>query len=737
MANVAIVSYDVQTILGKAGGVGAFTTRWANLLREAGESVTIVMTRSDWEPMAVDVNWRARYRASGISLIELQAPHALPTRWPEVAAMRMAEIAAPVLKGFDVIYVQDWGNSAFHLLRERRYSAEPGPVCVTVLHGPSEWELSSNGKYPDLPQDLHLSYVERYSARHSDFVVSPSRYMPGHLKRLGWEFPGEVEVLGLPMPEPANTKNDLPPSRIRRIVYFGRVEERKGIRNFVHALQRFVAESRERPEIVLLGAAADRRLLDFARVGIRAAGLKVSHQGSLDSDGAYKFLREKADETLCVIPSASDNFPYAVIEASLIPGLNVIACRGGGVPEILEGAEQQLCDPLPVDLADKIAERIRAPLPASELARYDCHAANEKWLEFHRKAVVSGSARKPRAVTGHRPSVDVCVTYFQKAPYLGQFMDALYQQTEPDFHVIAVNDGSPDAESNRVFEEHARKASSRGWDFYRQENAFVDAARNSAARRGKADLILFVDSDDVPARNAVARMREAIALSGDDALICASYLFAGEKRPFDPATGEVLVPAYATCIPLGMDLVGGLVDPSAFGGSMFIIRRSVFEKMGGFRELRGAGNEDWEFYVRLALAGYRIDVLPEFLQFYRQIEGGLARTLPPESSRRRLLDAYEDALTAAGLKGGALALAGLYRSGKEQERELQRLSAQAAAPRRQFAFFTRSANGFEPEPGALERLRLFYRAAVPLKLRLDFHRLFLAPFLGPYKPPSA
>lgn len=56
---------------------------------------------------------------------------------------------------------------------------------------------------------------------------------------------------------------------------------------------------------------------------------------------------------------------------------------------------------------------------------------------------------------------------------------------------IAVNDGSPDEESNRVFEEQAERAKARGWDFYRQENAFVDAARNSAARRGSGEFLLF------------------------------------------------------------------------------------------------------------------------------------------------------------------------------------------------------------------------------------------------------
>jgi glycosyltransferase involved in cell wall biosynthesis len=328
------------------------------------------------------------------------------------------------------------------------------------------------------------------------------------------------------------------------------------------------------------------------------------------------------------------------------------------------------------------------------------------------------------------------VTYFQKAAYLGQLIDALEQQTEADFHLIAVNDGSPDTESNRKFEECAALARRRGWDFYCQPNAFVDAARNSAARRGTGDLILFIDADDVPARNAVARMREAITLSGDDALICASYLFASENRPFDPATGKILEPAYATQIPLGMDLVGGLVNPSVFGGSMFIIRRSVFEKIGGFRELRDAGHEDWELYVRLALAGYRVDVLPELLHFYRQVEGSLARTLPSEPAKRRLLDAYEDALSAAGLKGAALALAGLYRSGQEMEKEVRRLSAKATAPRKRFAVFSPYTDAFEPEDGVMQRFRQLYRSLLPLEARLKFHRIFLAPIIGPYRPPE-
>jgi glycosyltransferase involved in cell wall biosynthesis/GT2 family glycosyltransferase len=737
MARVAIVSYDVQTIHGKSGGVGAFTTRWAEMLRRAGDDVTIVMTRTDRAPMSVDAAWRSRYQMSGIKLIELQAPPpGLPIRWPELPTMRMAEIVAPVLKGFDIVYVQDWANSLFHLVRERRYSVDQGPVCVTVLHGPSEWELAMNERYPKLPDDLHLGYQERYAAKHSDFVVSPSRYMVQQLSKIGWEFPGEVEVLGLPMPLPA-AEPALPAPQIKKVLYFGRIEERKGIKLFVKALQEMAKHTTARPNVVLLGSTHHPELLEFAEKNLKTAGYSVKQIASLDSEGAAKYLRDHATETLCVVPSPSDNFPYAIVEASMIPGLNLIACRGGGVPEILRDADEQLSEPHFRDLAAKILELLQSPLSAADLTHYDATAAEERWLTFHRRALASIQTRTPRALPATKLTVDVVSTYYQKAPHLPQFVDALEQQTDPDFHVIAVNDGSPDEASNTVFEAQAARVASRGWDFFRQENTFVDKARNNAAARGQGELILFVDADDVPARNAVERMRNAMTLSGADALICGSFLFASDSAPYKLQTGETTVPAYATCVPLGINLVGGMVDPASFGGSMFIVRRSAFEAIGGFSVMRGAGHEDWELYVRLALAGYDVDVVPDLLQFYRQVEGSLARTLGSEASKRRLLDAYEERMAAAGLAGGARALAGLYAKSKEMDEQMANMQARIKAPQGGFAFFTAGSNRFDSDfqSGLKGRLQDWYRRSFSMETRLKIHRVLLSPFVGHYEPP--
>jgi hypothetical protein len=128
--------------------------------------------------------------------------------------------------------------------------------------------------------------------------------------------------------------------------------------------------------------------------------------------------------------------------------------------------------------------------------------------------------------------------------------------------------------------------------------------------------------------------------------------------------------------------------------------------------------------------------MPELLQYYRQVEDGLARTLRPEPAKRRLLDAYEDSLKAIGLQGGALALAGLYQSGQDMELQVRQLSVKTAHPTARYAVFSLGSNRFEGGLGAIERLRNLYRKLVPLEARLKLHEIFLAPLIGPYRPPS-
>ena len=73
--------------------------------------------------------------------------------------------------------------------------------------------------------------------------------------------------------------------------------------------------------------------------------------------------------------------------------------------------------------------------------------------------------------------------------------------------------------------------------------------------------------------------------------------------------------AQGTTSPLGSCLTLGLFD-NFFGDASFIVRRSVFEALGGFSEepeYRSDTHEDYEFLLRLVLAGKTLDVVPEVL----------------------------------------------------------------------------------------------------------------------------
>lgn len=669
MSKVALVSHDVQTIRGRAGGVGAFVTHFARLLRDSGDEVTIILTRQETFPVEIDESWRRKFADWGIEILEFHNAEPSPDRWSQPWADRLSELVAPRLADFDIAYFQDWANVAFRTARLKRFSAARMPVLVTVLHGPSAWVRMGNQRQPEVPEDLDLNYIERYSARHSDFVVSPSRYMATWLRTHGWDFGPEPLVLGLPMlvPERPISPASVPSGETRRLVFFGRLETRKGFSLFVSALRLLFEQTPSAlqgvGEIILLGEEQEAGSVEKVRRELAALDIPILHQGSFNSDEAQAYLAQHTADSLVVVPSPAENFPYAVIEACSIPGINLLCSNGGGVPEVLDGrGTDHLFAPYPASLAAKLRERLADPSLAAGLPVYDAAAANARWLEFHRQALRRAT---PPAAIKAPATVDVCIPYFNKATYFPHLLTALENQTRGDFGLIAVDDGS-EAAQKATFDQLRARYGERGWTFVTQTNSFVDAARNRAASLSKADYLFFIDADDIPAPHAIERMLEAITLSGDDCLV-AGGLMVGDEVPLDLDTAPIL----ARYLPLGPDLVSGLVNPMVLGPSMILIRRSAFEAIGGYRTVHGAAHEDWELQIRLLMAGFRVDVLPEYLLYFRKTASGLSLTSSEYAAKQRLIDTYEVELAKVGLHGMAATLIALLKRREELELALR------------------------------------------------------------------
>ncbi len=663
MAKVALVSHDVQTVQGRAGGVGAFVTHWARLLRNSGEEVTIILTHAEVETPGLDPRWAEKYRSWGIEFIELHSDPPSADRWPEAWAMRLSEKLHPILLQFDVVYFQDWANLAFHTVRVNRFSTTPGPICVTVLHGPSNWVRIGNRKHPQIPMDLHLEFVERYSAEHSDVVIAPSNYMLEWVQKDGWKFRTAPVVLGLPYDAPAEVEVKPEEPAKKRVIFFGRLETRKGATLFTKALLALASDhpdiSQTIEEIVLLGHEDEPGSVETVKRHLAKTGLRIVHEGNLDSEQAGRYLREHARGAVAVIASAYENFPYVVIETSLIPGLKMICSRGGGTPEVLAGHDDgRLFDPQPRSLAAKLHQALVESNSLPSASPYGYQAANNAWLAFHRDVLQRARRKKNIAMDRAKPSVCVSIPYFNKARYFPELLSCLESQTLASFSLVAVDDGSTEAEAKDVFDAMARKYEPRWWMFLRQENAFVDAARNRAARHSDSEYLFFIDADDLIPPHAIERMLEAAVISGVDCLVSASVLFSGDQPPYTTT---------AQYMPIGANLVAGLIEPIIFGGPMILIRRKVFEAIGGYHERRGAAHEDWELQARLAMQGFDTDVLPEYLHQYRQLPDGLAKSSDDFLAKRRIIDCYEEQFSKIGMHGMGGAMFALYRRCQELE----------------------------------------------------------------------
>jgi GT2 family glycosyltransferase len=78
-------------------------------------------------------------------------------------------------------------------------------------------------------------------------------------------------------------------------------------------------------------------------------------------------------------------------------------------------------------------------------------------------------------------------------------------------------------------------------------------------------------------------------------------------------------------VPLGpAATVGALTN--VFGDVHCLVKRSVFEKLGGFEERFSGYQEDWEFFARAVLAGYKLELIPDALLYYRISKTSVSRS---------------------------------------------------------------------------------------------------------------
>lgn len=246
--------------------------------------------------------------------------------------------------------------------------------------------------------------------------------------------------------------------------------------------------------------------------------------------------------------------------------------------------------------------------------------------------------------------VSVVIPAYNAAATIDETLRSVRAQTHRALEIIVVDDGSSDATA-AIADSHA--AADPRVRVIRQANAGVAAARNTGWQAAAADLVAFVDADDLWSPDKIARQLDALAHGGERVgLVYCWYAMID-------ADGRVMFDRERPLFE--GDVLDRLCRGNFVGnGSAALVRRQALIDSGGFSpQLRAAGAqgcEDILFYCQVA-RHHHFAVVPDHLVGYRvlpdNMSSDMARMLRSWMEVVRIIGEAEPrcrAALAAGLR---------------------------------------------------------------------------------------
>ena len=201
--------------------------------------------------------------------------------------------------------------------------------------------------------------------------------------------------------------------------------------------------------------------------------------------------------------------------------------------------------------------------------------------------------------------VSIVIPCFNHGEMLRETLDSVERARNANLaEVIVVNDGSTDSGTCAYFEELANSQ----YKIIHQPNRGLGPARNAGIAVAQSEFILPLDSDNLIRE---AYLEGGVELLLKDPTIGVVY---GDAEYFGEKSGRWRVGEFD----LRQMVKLNYIDACA------LYRKSVWQSVDGYDEdMPWMGWEDWDFWMRVAVRGWRIVHLDEIAFDYRVRRGSM------------------------------------------------------------------------------------------------------------------
>lgn len=268
------------------------------------------------------------------------------------------------------------------------------------------------------------------------------------------------------------------------------------------------------------------------------------------------------------------------------------------------------------------------------------------------------------------PAISVVMPFRNAALTLPACLASIIRQRGASFELLAVDDGSSDDSAALVVAAARRDPRIR---LLQADQPGLVAALNYGVGAARAALVARMDADDLMHPDRL-QLQQAFLTAQPAIALVASRVALFPRRLLRVGNAEYLRWQNGVLTPT--DVTNNIYVESPFAHPSVLLRRSVFEAVGGYRE--GPFPEDYELWLRMHAAGLAMAKLPRVLLAWRESAGRASRVDPRYA--RPAFDALRARFLARDPRlhqGRELAYWGAGRSSRQRARLL---IAQGFAP---------------------------------------------------------